>query len=70
VPAHLRSISDVSGAGDTVISVATLCLSLGLDAESIISFSNLAGGIVCESVGVVPIGKERFYKELESINKT
>jgi bifunctional ADP-heptose synthase (sugar kinase/adenylyltransferase) len=68
VPAHLRSISDVSGAGDTVISIAALCLSLGLDIESIIRYSNMAGGIVCESVGVVPIDKKRFYKELEIYN--
>ena len=68
VPAHLRSISDVSGAGDTVISVATLCLALGLDIENIIKYSNLAGGIVCESVGVVPIERIRFYSELEMYN--
>lgn len=68
IPAHLRSISDVSGAGDTVISIATLCLSLGLDIDNIIRYSNMAGGIVCESVGVVPIDKERFYKELEIYN--
>ena len=68
VLAHLRSISDVSGAGDTVISVATLCLALGLDIENIIKYSNLAGGIVCESVGVVPIERNRFYSELEMYN--
>ena len=68
IPAHLRSISDVSGAGDTVISVATLCLALGLDIENIIKYSNLAGGIVCESVGVVPIERNRFYSELEMYN--
>ncbi|MDP2423053.1 MAG: bifunctional ADP-heptose synthase, partial [Bacteroidales bacterium] len=28
-PAHLRSIADVSGAGDTVISVAALCVAIG-----------------------------------------
>ncbi len=67
IPAHLRSISDVSGAGDTVISVATLCLSMNLDIENIIQYSNLAGGIVCESVGVVPIDKERFYKEIKTL---
>ena len=65
IPAHLRSISDVSGAGDTVISVATLCLSMNLDIQNIIQYSNLAGGIVCESVGVVPIDKQRFYKEIK-----
>ena len=58
----------MSGAGDTVISVATLCLALGLDIENIIKYSNLAGGIVCESVGVVPIERNRFYSELEMYN--
>ena len=29
IPAHVRVIADVSGAGDTVISVATLCLTTG-----------------------------------------
>jgi rfaE bifunctional protein kinase chain/domain len=64
LPAHLRKIADVSGAGDTVISVATLCLAVGLNTEDIATISNLAGGLVCETVGVTPINKERLYKEL------
>lgn len=67
IPAHKRSITDVSGAGDTVISVATLCLALNQSAQQIVSLSNLAGGIVCEEVGVVPINKQRFLEE--AINK-
>ncbi len=67
VPAHKRSISDVSGAGDTVISVATLCLALKQSAQQIASLSNLAGGLVCEEVGVVAIKKERLLNE--AINK-
>lgn len=63
VPAHKRSITDVSGAGDTVIGVATLCLALQQSALQIVSLSNLAGGIVCEEVGVVPINKEKFLEE-------
>jgi D-glycero-beta-D-manno-heptose-7-phosphate kinase len=63
LPAHLRSISDVSGAGDTVISVATLCLALGLESEDLANISNLAGGIVCEKTGVVPIDKIRLLTE-------
>lgn len=62
-PAFLRNISDVSGAGDTVISVATLCLILGIELEKIAQLSNLAGGLVCEQVGVVPIDKEILQKE-------
>lgn len=61
--AHVRNISDVSGAGDTVISVATLCLALKQPIEIIAALSNLAGGIVCEKVGVVPIQKEELLAE-------
>ena len=63
IPAHIRNISDVSGAGDTVISVAALCLGLGLSETMIASLANLAGGLVCEQVGVVPIDKGLLKKE-------
>ncbi|MBR5254011.1 MAG: hypothetical protein IKV46_03100 [Bacteroidales bacterium] len=64
LPACLRKISDVSGAGDTVISVASLCLALHLDSKTIATASNFAGGLVCESVGVVPIDKNTLLLEL------
>ncbi len=64
VPAHPRLISDVSGAGDTVISVASLCLALQASPAEIANISNLAGGLVCEEVGVVPINKEKLLREL------
>jgi len=64
IPAHMRNISDVSGAGDTVISVAALCLALNLDAPELASISNLAGGLVCEEVGVVPVDKQRLQNEV------
>ena len=67
LPAHLRSISDVSGAGDTVVSVAALALALKLPLHQIAELSNLAGGIVCEYIGVVPIDKARLEKEAEEI---
>lgn len=63
LPAHNRKIADVSGAGDTVISVAALALASGLDNRTIAAMSNLAGGLVCESVGVVPIDAERLKTE-------
>ncbi|MDD4847734.1 MAG: PfkB family carbohydrate kinase, partial [Bacteroidales bacterium] len=62
-PAFLRHIADVSGAGDTVISVASLCLTLNMPIEQIAQISNLAGGLVCEQVGVVPINKELLFQE-------
>jgi D-glycero-beta-D-manno-heptose-7-phosphate kinase len=65
VPAHLRTIADVSGAGDTVISVAALCLAAGLNPFDTAGLANMAGGLVCEKVGVVPIDKEQLKKETE-----
>lgn len=53
--AHIRSITDVSGAGDTVIATATLCLAAETSTSFMAQLANLAGGIVCEKVGVVPI---------------
>lgn len=64
VPAYVRSIADVSGAGDTVISMAALCLASKMTPLDIATISNLAGGLVCESVGVVPIDKARLLEEL------
>lgn len=67
IPAHLRKIADVSGAGDTVLGVAMLCLVSGQDAYNIAAISNLAGGLVCEEIGAVPINKERLLKETEKL---
>lgn len=64
IPAHIRDIADVSGAGDTVISVASLCLASGLDPFRTAAIANTAGGLVCEKVGVVPIEKEKLKDEV------
>lgn len=67
VAAHMRSISDVSGAGDTVIAVATLCLISGASTKQIAEISNLAGGLVCEKSGVVSISKNELLKEVSEL---
>ena len=64
IPAHLRSVADVSGAGDTVISVASLCLALNRSPYEIAYISNLAGGLVCEDTGIVPVNKNKLLKEI------
>jgi len=63
IPAHPRSIADVSGAGDTVISVASLCRALDCKDTVTAALANLSGGLVCEQVGVVPIDKAQFFEE-------
>jgi rfaE bifunctional protein kinase chain/domain len=68
IPAHIRKIVDVSGAGDTVISIASLALALGWESEKIARISNLAGGLVCEEVGVVPIMMEKLFAEATELD--
>ncbi|NOS92687.1 MAG: D-glycero-beta-D-manno-heptose-7-phosphate kinase [Cyclobacteriaceae bacterium] len=63
IPAHAREIADVSGAGDTVVSIAALCVALKLSPELIAELSNLGGGLVCQHVGVVPIDREELIQE-------
>lgn len=69
IPAHFRNISDVSGAGDTVISVASLCIACGFNMHLTAELSNLAGGLVCEETGVVPINIEKLDKESQYLKK-
>ncbi len=63
LPAHPREIADVSGAGDTVVSIAALCVALQLPPRQIAELSNLGGGLVCQHVGVVPINKDELLQE-------
>ena len=63
IPAEVRDIADVSGAGDTVISVAGLCLASGMASRDIAWVSNIAGGLVCERVGVVPVNRQELLNE-------
>jgi D-glycero-beta-D-manno-heptose-7-phosphate kinase len=55
VPTKARTVSDVSGAGDTVISTLTMALAGGATMLEAATLANYAGGVVCEEVGIVPI---------------
>jgi D-glycero-beta-D-manno-heptose-7-phosphate kinase len=67
IPAHQRDIADVSGAGDTVVSIASLCLASKTSPETLVKLSNLAGGLVCEKVGVVPVNKKQLLAEAHKL---
>lgn len=68
IPTKPRHIADVCGAGDTVISVVSLGLALDLGLEQTCQLANLAGGIVCESVGVTPVDKDKLMAEFEAMS--
>jgi rfaE bifunctional protein kinase chain/domain len=63
IPTHLRSIADVSGAGDTVIAVASLVYASTKNIELATEMANIAGGLVCEEVGTAAINKTRLLSE-------
>jgi D-glycero-beta-D-manno-heptose-7-phosphate kinase len=65
IPSHLRNIADVSGAGDTVIAVASLIYAATNDIQLMAEIANIAGGLVCEEVGTVAINKEKLLHECE-----
>ncbi len=57
-------VADVSGAGDTVISTLATCIAAGMDIEDASVIANVAGGLVCEKAGVVPVDKKQLLNEL------
>jgi len=67
LPSHRRNIADVSGAGDTVIAVASLIYAATKDIALAAKIANIAGGIVCEEVGTVAINKEKLLEECKKL---
>jgi rfaE bifunctional protein kinase chain/domain len=63
IPSHIRNIADVSGAGDTVIAVASLVYAATGNVDLFSRMANIAGGLVCEEVGTAAINKERLLAE-------
>ncbi|HHS95167.1 MAG TPA: hypothetical protein ENJ45_01150 [Phaeodactylibacter sp.] len=68
VPTQPRVVSDVCGAGDTVLSIAALGMALGLALEQIAALANIAGGQVCEQPGVVPVDRKKLMEEVREMN--
>ncbi|WP_462220004.1 bifunctional heptose 7-phosphate kinase/heptose 1-phosphate adenyltransferase [Ferruginibacter sp.] len=63
IPTHIRNVADVSGAGDTVIAVASLVYAATKNVTLMADVANIAGGLVCEEVGTVAIDKEKLLQE-------
>lgn len=69
IAAEIRDIADVSGAGDTVISIAALCVGEKLSSLDTAALANLAGGLVCEKAGVVSVVKDELFDEALQIQQ-
>jgi len=65
IPAVAREVYDVTGAGDTVVSVLGLGLAAGLSFENAATLSNIAAGIVVEKVGTATVTIGELEDRLE-----
>lgn len=65
MPTKARKVSDVSGAGDTVISTLTVALAAGANIYEASFLANYAAGIVCEEPGIVPIEIDKLFEVVE-----
>jgi rfaE bifunctional protein kinase chain/domain len=67
ISSHIRNIADVSGAGDTVIAVASLVYAATGNANLMAEVANIAGGLVCEEVGTAAISRELLLHECRKL---
>ncbi len=66
-PTRKVQVADVSGAGDTVMSIIALAVCLGAEPDQLALLANLAGGQVCEKNGVVPVNKKELIAEIKRL---
>ncbi|MBU3744985.1 MAG: carbohydrate kinase [Sediminibacterium sp.] len=67
IPTHIRNIADVSGAGDTVIAVASVVYAVTRQMLLAAEIANIAGGLVCEEVGTAPIRSQLLLQEVKRL---
>ena len=65
IPAQIREVFDVSGAGDTVIAVLGLMLALGIDVVDACRVANVGAGIVVGKLGTAVVTPEELCAAFE-----
>ncbi|HLF00430.1 MAG TPA: bifunctional ADP-heptose synthase [Anaerolineales bacterium] len=67
--ANVSEVYDVTGAGDTVIAVATLALCAGADPESAARLANIAAGIVVRRWGNAVVTRDELLAHVRAANR-
>jgi len=65
LPATAREVSDVTGAGDTVIATLALALAAGAQASQAVRLANEAAGLVVAKFGPATVGAEELMQKFE-----
>jgi D-beta-D-heptose 7-phosphate kinase/D-beta-D-heptose 1-phosphate adenosyltransferase len=64
LPAQAKDVFDVTGAGDTVIAVMALGVSLGMSLSEAMYLANLAGGIVVGKLGTSTVSMQELTRAM------
>jgi D-beta-D-heptose 7-phosphate kinase / D-beta-D-heptose 1-phosphate adenosyltransferase len=64
LPTHAREVFDVTGAGDTVISVLAAAMAAGMPMEAATQLSNIAAGIVVGKLGTATTSRDEISNVL------
>ena len=70
IPTYAKEVYDVTGAGDTVISVFTLAKAAGATWEEAAKIANAAGGIVVGKIGTSTVSEKELIETYNSIYNT
>ncbi len=68
IPTYAKKVYDVSGAGDTVVAVFTLCLAIGIDKATAARIANVAAGIVVGELGTSSVNFQTLKDSLHENN--
>lgn len=63
-PAIEKDVIDVTGAGDTVVSIVAVCMGIGYSVEDCCTVANLAASIVCSKFGAASVTLNELIGEL------
>ena len=69
IPTRPRSVYDVTGAGDMVLSTIAAVLAAGANFETAVQLANIAGGIQVEKFGAVTVSIEEIVNEIMRQNR-
>ena len=69
IPTRAREVFDVSGAGDTVIAVLGMALSVGYSIETAVNLANAAAGVVVGKMGTATLSLAELHQAVAENNR-
>lgn len=68
-PTRARSVYDITGAGDMVLSMIGVALAAGVEIREALELANVAAGLEVEHLGVAVVGRDEVRAELSNSSR-